>query len=215
MRNFIIDRRFLVPRLHEAAVETLEQKLAGQGYTVLKNSVHSGTEFDVVATKGPETIVYEIKVSGHVDAQKKVSQLRRRAEEFFPGSQFQLIFIPYPVHREIEIHDLESKIEFFLMNNFPSELDALSTHTRISEVADVDISSISISGLSVEISGSGAVSVDLQYGSDGDTERGDGVESTLNVPFTFEARLSIAGDIMEIDPCDFDLSNFYADEQEE
>jgi len=92
-------------------------------------------------------------------------------------------------------------------------LDSLSTHTRIEEVSDVDIESIHFTRDYILAYGTGAVSVSLQYGSDGDLDRGDGVESNDSFPFTFTARLNPNGTILELQDFEVDTSSFYKDSE--
>ena len=54
-------------------------------------------------------------------------------------------------------------------------------------------------GRHIEITGSGNASYDLQYGSDGDITRGDGVQSTETFPFTFHVHLNHQFEIEDVD----------------
>jgi len=60
-------------------------------------------------------------------------------------------------------------------------------------------------------SGDGSILCQLQYGSDGDVRRGDGVEFESNFPFTFTGSASV--DLKEIhidqDTIEVDTSSFY------
>jgi hypothetical protein len=95
----------------------------------------------------------------------------------------------------------------------PSELDELSTHTRPDEVFDIDIDEINISGENIFVKGDGVVSVELQFGSDGDQDKGDGLKSYDNFPFDFEIKLAYNSkkelEIIEVDKFNVDTSSYY------
>ena len=107
------------------------------------------------------------------------------------------------------------------MNNyvhyeFPDELDELSTHTRPDEITGIDIDEIKISGTAIFVKGNGIISVELQFGSDGDQKKGDGLKSYDNFPFEFEITLEYNGkkelEITEVDKLEVDTSSYYDNE---
>jgi hypothetical protein len=75
-------------------------------------------------------------------------------------------------------------------SDFFDELDILSTHTRPQEADAIEVQIEDIDTEYITFSGNGNVICDLQYGSDGDCRRGDGLEFSDSFPFTFlgEAR---------------------------
>lgn len=81
---------------------------------------------------------------------------------------------------------LTKALDKLFINDFFNELDELSTHTRPTGAYDVEVSITSIDKDRIFFSGSGSVCCDLQYGSDGDCRRGDGVEWSDCIPFNFE-----------------------------
>jgi len=80
---------------------------------------------------------------------------------------------------------LSDTLSDMFRNDFFDELDCLSTHTRPQSADDVEVTIISIDCEKIHFSGSGSVSCDLQYGSDGDCACGDGLESSGSYPFSF------------------------------
>jgi hypothetical protein len=80
---------------------------------------------------------------------------------------------------------LALELAVFFTSEFFDDLDALSTHTRPKDADGIRVQVRSIGPEFVEFSGSGTVYCDLQYGSDGDCRRGDGVEWSDSFPFTF------------------------------
>jgi predicted pPIWI-associating nuclease len=91
---------------------------------------------------------------------------------------------------------LESALALDLAILFTSEffddLDALSTHTRPQDAEDIRVQVTNIGDKTVEFSGTGTVLCDLQYGSDGDCRRGDGLEWTDSFPFAFTGHAETA-----------------------
>ena len=93
----------------------------------------------------------------------------------------------------------------YLMNNTPSDLDELSTHTSIEDVADVAISSTVANGAEVNITGTATVEVELAYGSD--REREDEDASDEQFEFTFD--IVVEGEAIKSANLEFDTSSFY------
>jgi hypothetical protein len=83
---------------------------------------------------------------------------------------------------QIELMDQLSEI---FSSEFFDELDILSSHTRPLYAEDVDVVISEISNEIISFIGTGNILCDLQYGSDGDCARGDGLEISDSYPFTF------------------------------
>jgi len=86
---------------------------------------------------------------------------------------------------EDEVH---TKLDKIFASEVFDELDMLSTHTRPEGVEEVKVEARNSAGGSVTFKGCGNVRCDLQYGSDGDCHRGDGLEQSDSFPFTFSGR---------------------------
>lgn len=110
--------------------------------------------------------------------------------------------------------EIQSHLDDIFTAEFFDELDILSTHTRPQGASDVEIGDVTFDENWIEFSGSGSVDCDLQYGSDGDVERGDGVESSDSYPFTFSGQVPIS-DLtkIEIDKKSIEINtrSFYDD----
>ncbi|MCL2390145.1 MAG: hypothetical protein FWD54_01005 [Endomicrobia bacterium] len=83
---------------------------------------------------------------------------------------------------ERNIYDILTERESVL-----SELDCLSTHTRIEGISYLEVEIIDIDYSTIECTINGMVEVELQYGSDGDVRRGDGCVSQASYPFELGA----------------------------
>ena len=99
------------------------------------------------------------------------------------------------------------------MNNFPHELDEVSTHTSLEQISDVDIDEILIEGKKIFLKGDGIISVELQFGSAGDQSSGDGVINGDSFPFDFHAVLEHNDEegfvITEVENLEVDTSSYY------
>ncbi|WP_339811900.1 hypothetical protein, partial [Zunongwangia profunda] len=118
-----------------------------------------------------------------------------------------------PKDKNINIYDFEQILWDYLTFNLPDELNILSTHSRIEEIFEIDLDEIEIKDKSIYVKGDGILSVELQYGSDGDQIRGDGLKMTDTYPFGFELTLEYDSDrklkIIEVDKLEVDTNSFY------
>ena len=76
-----------------------------------------------------------------------------------------------------------------LLNNFPTELDTLSTHTSLESVNNVDIESINVQSAGITLSGSASLDLDLQFGSNYDIIEGGGLQDSTTIDFYFRIRI--------------------------
>ena len=110
------------------------------------------------------------------------------------------------------VAELQSQLDEIFTGDFFDELDCLSSHTRPQGASDVEITDLSFDESWIEFKGTGSVECDLQWGSDGDVERGDGAVSSDSYPFTFSGRVPI-GDLSRIEiereSIQIDTSSFY------
>jgi hypothetical protein len=108
--------------------------------------------------------------------------------------------------------EIQFALDELFTEAFFQELDSLSSHTRPQSAENVGIKIVNISSDHIEFSGKGSVFCHLQYGSDGDCARGDGVETEMSFPFTFEGKAK-TNDPSEItvdrDLVKVDVSSFY------
>jgi hypothetical protein len=112
--------------------------------------------------------------------------------------------------------DLQIELQQRLCDIFTSEffdaLDTLSTHTRPQDAEDVEVEIDDIGKETITFQGTGSVLCDLQYGSDGDCRRGDGLEFSDSYPFSFsgEARTADPRDVtVNRSDISVDTSSFY------
>lgn len=108
---------------------------------------------------------------------------------------------------EFDFDDIAQLLYEYLCDNFPDELNSLSTHTMLEEVTDVEIDSKVVSGETITINGKGWIEVELNYGSESDRWSGDGDSQSDSFKFTFQA--TISDKIITYASFEFDLDHFY------
>jgi hypothetical protein len=113
--------------------------------------------------------------------------------------------------------EIGTKLDRLFTEDFFNELDQLSTHTRPQGACDIAITKLTFDETTVYFEGTGTVECELQWGSDGDVRRGDGLEGAASFPFTFSGQAEIA-DISRIeidrDSIALDTSSFDENEDE-
>ena len=185
-----IKKKHLTKYLHDLAIEQIAEDYRSLGYTVRQEEKLGKFQADLVVSKGNENIVIEVK-AGKLDSGRK-EQLARLADyvKSLGNYKFQVVVATPPKDKIIEVESIEPLLNDYVLNNFPDELDELSTHTTPDEITDVDVDEIKIAKNSIEIKGTGVISVEIQFGSDGDFNRGDGWKGSDNFPFEFDLELN-------------------------
>lgn len=208
-----IRKKYLGKYLHDIAIEQIAEDYIQKGYTVSKEEKLGKFEADLIARKDNEQIVVEIK-AGKMTPDKK-RQIAGIADYVrnLGGYKFLVVVATPPKEKKLEIDDIDTLINNYIHSDLPSELDALSTHTTPDEVYDIDIDEIKISGESILVKGDGVISVELQFGSDGDQDKGDGFKNYDKFPFEFEIILEYnlmrQLEITEIHKLYIDTSSYY------
>lgn len=95
----------------------------------------------------------------------------------------------------------------YLLDNVPDELDALSTHTILEGISDVEIDSEDSCGEVITVKGKATIEVELNYGSDYDRRVGDG--DSQNDYYAFVFITSITDDKITSGDFKFNLDHFY------
>lgn len=127
-----------------------------------------------------------------------------------PNTDLRIVYIKPPSEKRIKIEDINEKIRDYLINDFPSDLDCLSSHTMIEDVSDVDISKIHVSHDGINIIGTCSIDVSLQYDSESDQKNDDGVISSDSFPATFDITFDFEMNI-EAANINVDTSEFFED----
>jgi hypothetical protein len=201
-----IDKNILMKYLELACFEDIEKKYSQQNYNVyreykLKDNIYA----DIVAVKENEMVIFEIRYGNMLKEQKK----RFYAIKEFVGKQnknikFKMIFLNPPQSKIIEFDGLSQIIFDDLYSQaIPDELDALSTHTRLEEITEIEIDSLEIKDEYIYVQGNGVLEVSLQFGSDSESE--DDEDYFDEYPFKFKLQLNKE---FKIEDSEYDISSY-------
>ncbi|MEZ0486752.1 hypothetical protein [Fibrella aquatica] len=171
--------------MHDIAVEQLMSDYQAKGYQVAKEEKIGNYRADLVARKADEVVVFEVKV-GKMTPQKR-AQIAGLGDyvKAQKNYKFLVVVATPPKPKKIDIPNLDEILYNYLVNDFPDELDSLSTRTRIENVVDSTVDELAIleeGGFMAK--GNGTVEVELQYGLTSDASLSDD-----SFPFTFEIKL--------------------------
>lgn len=204
------NQSYWVKYLVQAAMEQTKDEYSEKGYSVKTDVKIGNMHADLVATKSNHQIVFEFKAQALQKRSKaQLLKLIRQVKKT-SNTEFRLVYVTPPESLQVEIDDIGQILEQALVDDLPSDLDMLSTHTNVEEVSDVEFTNLSIAKDRISVLGHCNVSVKLQYGSDSDVDKGEGAISEDSFPADFE--LELDGDL-EVLNCDFniDTTSFYGE----
>ena len=205
-----IDENILLRYLQLAYYETLEKKYAEKKYTTYREyEILPNVRADFVAKKdNDEIIIYEIKIGKITNENKKrLSSIKEYVERNSKNVKFKMIFLKYPQSKEIDFDELQEIICEDLSNDgIPSDLDILSTHTRIEDISDIEVENLEIRDKKIFLEGNGIIEVSLQFGSDSESQEDDMFCSSF--PFEFKVTLDINFSVIESEYY-FDTDSYY------
>jgi len=208
-----IKKKYLGKYLHDLAIEQIAEDYIQKGYDVSREEKLGKYRADLIARKNSEQIVIEVK-AGKMNPEKrqKIAGVADYIRDL-GGYEFLVVVATPPKEKILQIENLEMLINEYFHSEFPSELDVLSTHTRPDEFSDIEIDEINIADENIFVKGNGVVSVELQFGSDGDQSKGDGFLSYDKFPFSYEVTLAYNSDrelkIIEVEKFEIDTSSYY------
>jgi len=181
-----IRKDILAKYLKHAAIEQLKDDYLRKGYKNIENTFNKNYDVDLILQKDKDIIVFEIKSEGW-NQKKQISIVKRR--NFFVnqvGASFRIVLVKIPDQPDIVVEDIESILEIRLTEKFIDRFSEMATHHWSDEISDVYYSSIEINKDYIHVIGSGINTLGLQYGSDGDFKRGDGVRWYKSFTFNFD-----------------------------
>ncbi len=208
-----INRKYLRKYLHQIAIDQLEDKYRSQNYKIYKDERFGDYQADLVVRRNNETIVIEVKTG-------KLTPERRRSiaaiadyVRKLKGHKFIIVVATEPKEKKFQIENIEELLFKYMIDDFPNDLDELSSHSRLNEVTDIDIDQVEIENNNIRIIGDGTVSVVLQMGSQGDQRVGDGFSMNDSFPFEFDLTLQYNEkfelEISEVEKLKIDNSSYY------
>ncbi|MEQ3500944.1 hypothetical protein ABMY20_14395 [Tenacibaculum sp. SSH1-16] len=208
-----IKKKYLSKYLHDIAILQIKEDYENRGYEVYLEKRIGKYIADIVAERKDDKVVLEIKTGKMTsERRKKLSSIADYIKE--SGEyRFMVVVATPPKEKRLEIKNFEEILWDYLFGNLPNEIYILSTHSRIDEIIEIDIDEIEINGNAIFVIGDGVLSVELQYGSDGDQLKGDGLKMFDSYPFNFKFTLEYDTDknlkITEVHNFEVDTSSFY------
>lgn len=184
-----------------------EQELLGKGFKVDKNFRDSNLHFDLVATSpsGVRTAI-NFKHVSELEDFSKISNLLEKIAQQLGYQKIETIIVRDPLDKKVEINELSNTLFKYFQNEFPSELNQLSTHTRLEDISEVEIDSVNIARNEIHVRGSAYFEVELLYGSNSDNDGEAG--QCQSYPFKFDVTLDSSINVIRVNECNIDTSSF-------
>jgi len=193
-----IQTNIFLKHVEKAAIEQLSLEYKKLGFEITTEKLVGDYQAGIVAKRGDEIIVFEIKAGRWSrNRRQEVQQIRNFAVHNL-GAKFKLVIVNLPEESEIVVEDLESVFFELLPEQFIDEFSRMATHFWLDEISDISISNIFIRKDEFDIKGSASLSISLQYGSDRDFKRGDGIRTSEFFPFHFHILFDRNFEVKEI-----------------
>jgi Holliday junction resolvase len=185
-----IKKEYLQKYIHSVAIDQLADEYRSKGYKVLKEELVGKYKADMIAVKGDETLVFEVK-AGKLTPEKKAA-IRGLADYIRDKGNYKFLVVlaTPPREKKLEVANIEELLFQYVIDNMPYELDELSTHSRPEQIDDVEIDEINVNkDGSILVKGNAVISLELQFGSDSDQHSGMGHKMYDSFPLSFEISL--------------------------
>lgn len=199
-----INKHYKIKAAVEAAIAEMTDSYRKQGYNVNTDFKLGDYHVDLYCEKEGTKLAFEFKTRERSDYER-IEAMREIANE--NDIHFRVVIVRIPVDKHISVEGIEETLEQHFITEMPSDLDSLSTHTRVVEVEQAVLTSIKLKSLEdIEISGNSDVVVDLCF--DNDDDHCD----TESYPFTFKGVWSFNGnrelELKELYELKFDTSSY-------
>ena len=194
---------------HEAALAELASTYATKGYEVKQRSRIGNYEADLVARKGKELIVVEVKADDW--PKEKIAQVQHIRNEVVHelGGKFNLVLVSPPQEKFNEIDGLEEILGELVPEYCIDDMNALSSDTRVEAVLDAVITSLVMEKNRLRVKGSASVSLSLTWGSSSDFGKDDGLATKDSYPLEFDLVLDGNLEVLEVNQLRLDISSYY------
>lgn len=162
-----IKREYLQKYLHNIAIDQLMADYQSKGYQVSVQEKIGNYHPDLVARKGDEVVVVEIKAGKLTpDKRKQLSNIGDFVRTHQNYKFLVVLAIP-PKPKKIDIPNLDQLLHSYLINNFPDDLNKLFADTQITSVTDVilDEVTLTVTG-NIAVKGNAVIEVELRYADD-------------------------------------------------
>ena len=198
-------RRPAADYLEADKIEELADDLSREGFSVEREASVGDQQFDLVARRNGEIVVYEVKARSRLkESADRLSQLRAAAREAGVTS-YRLVVVNPPPEVKVAIDGLDTELFGYFLEELPTEVDELSYETHARRVKVLEIDSVDVRRQGIRARGRGALYVQLNFLGQTPTN-GMTVEEGLEFAFDVELGpdLKLAGvNSIKIDVSDF------------
>lgn len=190
--------------LESATRAEFAERLTAEGYSVESAQAHGDVQFDLVARKGTKSVAYEFKAGKSPKNNREgLDRLHRAASD--AGLEFHIVAVNPPPRVNVEVDNLASQLQSYIVRVVPPELTELPFQTEIAGVYDIRISEVHVGDGRIRLAGAASVEVNLR---DPD-EPAASAPSGDAFPLRFKAVISADGQLQSVDEVTVDTSTFY------
>ena len=179
-------RRPTADYLEADKIEELADDLSRDGYQVEREASVGDQQFDLVARRDGELVVYEVKARSRL--KESVEQLARlRAAARNGGvTSYRLVVVNPPQEVKVAIEGLDTQLLEHFLEELPTEVDQLSYATRVKRVKLFEIDSVDVRREAIRVQGRAALYVELNF-----RGRTDSIDHSVDegLGFTFDVDL--------------------------
>lgn len=176
--------------IYISAREKILRQLRNEGFMVFLDfpmEPYDNIRLDLFAERDTDRRIYEFKIGRNRIRKDQFALLQDYAKRL--GARLYIIYLEIPSSKEIEFEGVEQIIYNDICHNPPEVLLGLATHSSISDIADIEISSISIADDIILLEGNGIIGIELQYGSRRDLIEDNGILEKADFEFSFRLKL--------------------------
>jgi hypothetical protein len=202
-------RRPAADYLEADKIEELAEDLSRDGFLVEREARVGDQQFDLVARRNGELVVYEVKARSRLkQSADELARLRAAARKGGVTS-YRLVVVNPPHEVKVAIEGLDAALLGYFREELPAEVDQISYETRAKRVKLFDVESVDVRRDGVRVKGRGGLDVELNYR--GKTDRID-LTTDEGLDFTFDVELGSDLKLVRVNSIKVDVSDF-ADEE--
>lgn len=177
--------------IYISAVNKVSKALQREGFTIQTNyaaEFNQRIRLDLLAQKGLDKRIYEFKIGKNKIHKDQFAFLQSYARSI--GARLYIIYLELPYSKHISFDGIDNIIYDHFLKVTPKELLNLAPKVYIENVENIEIDDIAVyMDNIIELSGSGTVYVETEFGSRFDIKRGDGLNEKLKFDFSFRLKL--------------------------
>ncbi|RYC69324.1 hypothetical protein [Spirosoma sordidisoli] len=204
--------QYLQQYLHNIAVDQLSADYLAKGYEVAKEEKVGPFRADLVAKKGDEVIIVEVK-AGKMTPQKRqqVAAIGDYVKEH-KNYKFLVVVANPPKAKKIDIPNLDQLLVNYLRSNYQEDLGRqFHADVQITSVNNIVLDKVTVSERgNIHVEGNGILDIELRHGTFFELPTKDSVAIGDVFPFSFTAILTYSEDkqltVSSMLKLDFDTS---------